>query len=303
MATPGMLVKVIAEELGESVPTVTQHDRNLAIAGLRTMAGQGKAAARVTPIDSARLFASVLGSRHVKDGVDTVRRYSATLPNIDGDEKPFHNTKIPGLADLPDNHSFIDALAAIIAAAAKGQLAPYLEPAYISEWLKVAMWTPNTNGSIKIVGPHGTSTDCTVTYFRSYSGLPRPAGAARFDRKSYKRWSAAEEEARLAQGIELPGRGRKQTYTETQAHAFFALGNLLRETGKTNDLPKLGARMEHQALWERGFAVLSFAEATRFRAIKIKLDSGADLSAGQRAFLDALEVKYSIPPRFRAPRK
>jgi len=58
-----------------------------------------------------------------------------------------------------------------------------------------------------------------------------------------------------------------------------------------------------QFLWDQGYIVVSRAEATRFQAIKIKLDSGADLSARQRAFLDALEVKYSIPPRFRAPRK
>ena len=46
------MVKVIAEALGETVPTVTQHDRSLAIAGLRTMGGQGNASAHVTALDA-----------------------------------------------------------------------------------------------------------------------------------------------------------------------------------------------------------------------------------------------------------
>ena len=42
MASPGDLVKVIAATTGEDEATITQHDRNLLIAGLRTKGGRGR---------------------------------------------------------------------------------------------------------------------------------------------------------------------------------------------------------------------------------------------------------------------
>lgn len=61
MATPGELVKVIAEVLGVPEPTVVVHDRNLVIAGLRTKGGRGRSAASVTTADGTNvLFATLL---------------------------------------------------------------------------------------------------------------------------------------------------------------------------------------------------------------------------------------------------
>lgn len=67
MATPKQLVQKVASLTGIAVNTVIQHDRNLADAGLRTIAGRGRAAARVTALDAAHLLIAVAGSRNVKD--------------------------------------------------------------------------------------------------------------------------------------------------------------------------------------------------------------------------------------------
>jgi len=76
LATPKELVQKVAEETGVPVNTVVQHDRNLADAGLRTMAGRGRAAAQVTFQDGANLVVAVAASRNVKDSAAMVRLYS-----------------------------------------------------------------------------------------------------------------------------------------------------------------------------------------------------------------------------------
>ena len=48
MASPGELVRTLAEVLGVPEPTVTVHDRNLVTAGLRTKGGRGRRAASFT---------------------------------------------------------------------------------------------------------------------------------------------------------------------------------------------------------------------------------------------------------------
>jgi hypothetical protein len=239
MATPGMLVKVIAEAFREPVPTVTQHDRNLAVAGLRTMAGQGKLAAHVTPLDAARLIVAVNGSRFVKDSVDTVRRYSETVP-LRGGIRPYQNVNIPGLADLPDNHSLIDALTVIVAAAANGVLLPNLNQPYVFNSMLLTMDMPNTNASIRIHGPYskGKNTSADVKYHRSYTGKPMPPDDA--GRDTYKRWHEAEEAARTSKGIDLPDGHGRRILSEIHGEVFLLLGNLLRETGKTDATDKVG---------------------------------------------------------------
>jgi len=75
MATPKQLVQKVAELTGVPVNTVVQHDRNLADAGLRTVAGRGRAAARVTSLDAANLLIAVAASRNVKDSALIVQTY------------------------------------------------------------------------------------------------------------------------------------------------------------------------------------------------------------------------------------
>ena len=163
MATPGELVKVIAATLGEDEATVTQHDRNLLIAGLRTKGGRGRSAAKVTAHDAARLLTSVLGSHRVRDGVDTVRRYLQTQEHhahwhqhhpdeLRGMGKPnvWEDYGIPELASLPREHTFIDALAVLITLASEGRLIKELGDFHPFEGIKIIVTSPRTHARISM---------------------------------------------------------------------------------------------------------------------------------------------------------
>jgi len=106
MATPGELIKLIGAVTEVPEATVTQHDRTLFLAGLRTRGGRGTSAAKVTARDAANLLTAVLASEQVKDSAETVLRYAAALEQ--------HKFKLPILDTLPKEHSFIDALEALI---------------------------------------------------------------------------------------------------------------------------------------------------------------------------------------------
>jgi hypothetical protein len=121
VASPGELVSKVSDLLGISEPTIVQHDRNLVVAGLRSKSGRGTSAARVTPRDAARLLVAVLGSHHVKDSVQTVRRYSETRLHKTLSQG-YAGTRVAALMNLQPGHSFVDALEALISAAAEGSL-------------------------------------------------------------------------------------------------------------------------------------------------------------------------------------
>jgi hypothetical protein len=108
--TPGQLVNAVAIALNVPAETIVQHDRNLVVAGLRTKGGRGHSAAKVTPLDAARLVTAVLGSVRVLDSVDTVLYCEQAI-----------GTDTDGLfrerAVLAPTHNFVAALAAIIAGA------------------------------------------------------------------------------------------------------------------------------------------------------------------------------------------
>ena len=76
MASPKELVQVVSRETGVPEATVIVHDRNLSLAGLRTVAGRGRAAAKMTYQDAANLIIAVAASRNVKDSAKTVKTYS-----------------------------------------------------------------------------------------------------------------------------------------------------------------------------------------------------------------------------------
>jgi hypothetical protein len=106
MAMPGELIKLMGAVTEVPEATVTQHDRTLFLAGLRTRGGRGTSAAKVTARDAANLLTAVLASEQVKDSAETVLRYAAALEQ--------HKFKLPILDTLPEEHSFIDALEALI---------------------------------------------------------------------------------------------------------------------------------------------------------------------------------------------
>ena len=125
MATPGELIKMVAAATGTPEPTVTQHDRNLFSAGLRTKGGRGRSAATVTALDAARLLTAVLGSEQVKDAAETALRYSDTVEHHNRFfKKPpklpekhvatYEPVKLLAFDALSGEHSFIDALETLI---------------------------------------------------------------------------------------------------------------------------------------------------------------------------------------------
>ena len=127
--TPGQLVKAMSIALNTPLETVTQHDRNLAVAGLRTTGARGRNAPHVTTLDAARLLAAILGSIRTMDSVVTVEGLESAVLYRQGDAEPGstdtfvfvdkRHRKEPAqdfsaIAALPRQHSFIEALDALI---------------------------------------------------------------------------------------------------------------------------------------------------------------------------------------------
>ena len=86
--TPGQLVQAMSIALNTPLETVTQHDRNLAVAGLRTTGARGRNAPHVTTLDAARLLAAILGSIRTMDSVVTVEGLESAVLHRQGDAEP-----------------------------------------------------------------------------------------------------------------------------------------------------------------------------------------------------------------------
>jgi len=129
--TPGQLVQAMSIALNTPLETVTQHDRNLAVAGLRTTGARGRNAPHVTTLDAARLLAAILGSIRTMDSVVTVKGLESAVLHRQGDAEPEQGSTdvlvfvderrrkepaqdLSAIADLPRQHSFIEALDALI---------------------------------------------------------------------------------------------------------------------------------------------------------------------------------------------
>ena len=129
--TPGQLVKAVALALDVPEETVTQHDRNLVVTGLRTKGGRGRSAPSVTPLDAARLLVATLASGRIKDSAGIVRvfskvtheppqRYAEISDRIKAATGKFPTDVMSRFSDkaldsLAEGHNIIDALAALIA--------------------------------------------------------------------------------------------------------------------------------------------------------------------------------------------
>ena len=160
VASPGELVRKLSELLGIAERTIVLHDRNLVVAGLRSKGGRGNSAARMAARDAAHLLVAVLGSSHVKDSAETVRRYKETRFH-NGASGGYDDSTIAALRNLPPDHSFVDAVEALIAAAADGSLETAME-VYVSEIegekigyeaiIEITVQTPGLLGDISIRG-------------------------------------------------------------------------------------------------------------------------------------------------------
>lgn len=186
MATPGELVKVIAASTGEDEATVTQHDRNLVVAGLRSKSGRGRSAAKVTARDAAVLLTAVLGSHRVKDSVETVRRYVETQEHrvwlqkhypedLEGrNANVWGDFCIPEMAALPPGHSFIDAMECLITLAADGKLLRYLGDVYPLSSLHIFVTSPDTHARISMHCFEGKGRSKSVQADYQSSETPPP---------------------------------------------------------------------------------------------------------------------------------
>jgi hypothetical protein len=161
VASPGELVRKFSELLGIAERTIVLHDRNLVVAGLRSKSGRGNSAARMTARDAAHLLVAVLGSSHVKDSAETVRRYKETRFHKGSSSGGYDGSTIAGLRNLPPDHSFVDAIEALIAAAADGSLEPamYVITAEVEgekfgseAIIEITVQTPGQLGDISIRG-------------------------------------------------------------------------------------------------------------------------------------------------------
>jgi hypothetical protein len=129
MATPRQLVETVAEVLGVSVATVIVHDRNLSTAPvpLRTVAGRGRAAAKITAVDAANLLIAVAASESVKNSVWTVLTYGGLRHTFRSTSSGLGSTTPTGIRSvdaLPNSHTFGEFLAALIDAVAANELRP-----------------------------------------------------------------------------------------------------------------------------------------------------------------------------------
>jgi hypothetical protein len=172
MASPAQLVQTVSSVTGVPLPTIVDIDRKLVKGKLRTKGGRGFNAAQMTPLDAARLLAAVLGSPQANAAANAVHRYENTYPDrARSSDELFATAKLDDLAKLPARHSFVDALAALIASAATGSLSTIIGGAE-QGWtpsIEVFAFTRATRGRIRIAGlPNGLTA--SVEYVPAAAG-------------------------------------------------------------------------------------------------------------------------------------
>jgi len=196
VATPGDLVRSLATVTALPEATVAVHDRHLRAAGLRRSGGRGRSAARVGPRDAAVLLVSVLAGGNIVGTGETIRRYVTTRPQRQESNSPLpRDIGIPELASLSPDHSFIDAVEALISAAATGSLAtaPHPsdgpagdDPATCLPLIEVAAIMPGTMGEIRLAGlPHGATINLRYALPSPWDGEKSPSKTA------IKRWESS----------------------------------------------------------------------------------------------------------------
>ena len=123
MATPGMLVQVMAETLGIPAPTVVLFDRVLAENGLRSKSGRGNSAAQVTERDATNLLIALMAApvqgAAVRDAALTCQTYGQ-LPIFASHGKVFRRYGLHSLKEFAEGVHFSQAVEALIREAADG---------------------------------------------------------------------------------------------------------------------------------------------------------------------------------------
>lgn len=178
MATPAQLMHAISSLTGVPLPTIVVIDRELLEGNLRTKGGRGLSAAQMTPLDAARILTAVLASAQANTSVEAVERYAKTrLDGAQSNYKAFFTTKLDDLASLPERHSFVDALAALILSASTGSLARLAEKSEDGGMphIEVFAFTRATRGRLRISGlPHGRTG--ILEYVDAHSDMKQARG-------------------------------------------------------------------------------------------------------------------------------
>jgi hypothetical protein len=203
MASPAQLVSAISLATGVPLATMVDIDRKLVKGNLRTKGGRGFNAARMTPLDAARLLTAVLASPQANASVEAVQRYTETRMDKDrSSEKGFGAADLDDLAALPARHNFVDALAAVIASVATGSLAKKIVAAGDGAIpsIEIFAFTRATRGRIRIGGlPSGQTASV------EYAAIPVTAKSARPD-KSRRRQVAENASGDLEQSRRITER-------------------------------------------------------------------------------------------------
>lgn len=168
---------MISATTGVPLATVMDIDRKLVKAELRTKGGRGLHAARMTPLDAARLLTAVLGSPQANMSAEAVQRYSETQPDkAQSSEGLFAAARLSDLGGLPARHDFVEGLAAVIASAANGSLAELIAKSDDGSipHIEVFAFTRATRGRMRIARlPNG------LTASVEYMPAPRSPKAQR----------------------------------------------------------------------------------------------------------------------------
>jgi hypothetical protein len=173
MASPAELVRTVSSVTGVPLSTIVDIDRRLVKGKLRTKGGRGFNAAQMTAFDAARLLTAVLASPQANAAVEAVTRYTQTrVDTTRSSDNVFGAANLDDLTALPARHSFVDALAALIASASTGSLAKLIAESK-DRWfphIEIFAFTQAVRGRIRIAGlPNGLTA--SVEYVSAPAGI------------------------------------------------------------------------------------------------------------------------------------
>jgi len=198
MAIPPDLVRAVSVATGLPLATVTDLDRRLAIAGLRSKGGRGPNAAKVTPLDAARLLTAIVASPQSNTAAEAVLRYSDTRPDkARSSSGLFESLGLDDLSGLSAKHSFVEGLASVINSAASGFLGK-LASGSQDLHVEVFAFTQATRGRIRLSGvPNGLTA--SVEYVPAEQTPSRKGKAAKTRKSSLGAIGDLEQSRRITE--------------------------------------------------------------------------------------------------------
>jgi hypothetical protein len=198
MAIPPDLVRAVSVATGLPLATATDLDRRLAMAGLRSKGGRGPNAAKVTPLDAARLLTAIVASPQSNTAAEAVLRYSETRSDkARSSPGLFDGLGLDDLTSLSAKHSFVEGLAAVIISAASGFLAKIASGSQ-GPHIEVFAFTQATHGRIRLSGlPNGLTA--SVEYVSAEQSRSRKSKAAKAQRSSPRDIGDLEQSRRLTE--------------------------------------------------------------------------------------------------------